>query len=133
MASRMRSWISRSSSSAAPPPTTPRTARSPGGPGRAALGSATIPPGDHDTEREVQPAEPHRHQRVAPTRRREQRHGAKRHEAQAHERHDAHGMRAAGDDPRPVEQKPGTGERWDLTDTDQRDGEKDTYQQRRDM
>ena len=36
---------------------------------------------------------------------------AERHEAEAHERHDAHREGAAGDDAGPVEQEPGAGQR----------------------
>src|SRR5688572_28461516 len=119
MARRIRSWISRSSPSAAPPPRargTPRVAGwsgAPRGSARVALGSATVLPGDHEAERQVQAAEPDRHQRIPPLLRREQSDSADDHEAEPHERYDTHRIRAAGDDAGPVEQEPGPGKRPD--------------------
>src|SRR5215210_1084217 len=79
IASRTRSWISRSSSGAeaSAPPATLLSASA--ALARAILASATVPPRDHRSEHHVQGAEPHRHEGVAPPRRGEERRGAQEH------------------------------------------------------
>src|SRR5215217_3103912 len=84
IASRTRSWISRSSSGAADsdPPATLRR-RSAALP-RAILASATVPPRDHRSEPHVQGAEAHGHEGVTPPRGGEERRDTQEHGAEPH-------------------------------------------------
>src|SRR6476646_9604177 len=59
---------------------------------------ATVPPGDRNSESDVEPAEAGSHKCVRPRGRREESDRADEHEAEAHYRDDANGKRAAGDD-----------------------------------
>src|SRR6185312_312523 len=103
------------------------------GSGRAACGSATVPPSDYQTEPDMEPAEAQRHQPVAPTSRSEQRECTERHEAKAHERNGTNRVGAAGHDAGAIEEEPGTRKRRHESSVDQHYGEQDADQEWRDV
>src|ERR1700682_3280868 len=63
---------------------------------------ATVPPGDRNSESDVEAPEGSRHDPVVPRRRSEYGEGAREHEADSHHRHDLHGKRPASHNGRPV-------------------------------
>src|SRR2546423_1738079 len=112
MPRRTRSWIRRSSSAVRRPARerSRASSRPAASVFRAAPGLATVPPSNDRAEHDVQPAEPRRHQPVAPGGRPDQRDGADGHEADAHNGDDADGERAPGHEPGAVEEQPGSRE-----------------------
>src|ERR1041385_480141 len=109
MASRTRSWMTRSSASGAvaSPSTALRVGPVSGRTARAcALRLATVPPCDDGPEDDLQSAEPDRQEEVPRDRRREERQGAEEHEADPHDRHRAHRERPGGDHPDAIEEEP---------------------------
>src|SRR5438034_4585522 len=109
MPRRARSWIRRSSSAARSPAGSALRLCSGVSALRATPDLATIPPRDDPAEHDVQPAEPGRHQPVAPRRGAEQRGRAGHHEAQPHHRHDPHRERPSRHESGAVQQQPGAG------------------------
>src|SRR5262245_4440366 len=128
IASRIRSWMSRSSSSASCRTTRPAA---PIGPGSEAWGSATVPPCDEQPEPDVEPAESEGHQRITPCSRGKKRECAQGHEAQPHERHGPNRVGTAGHDAGSVEQKPGAGERGEEPRANQHQREQNPNQRGR--
>src|ERR1700674_824961 len=63
---------------------------------------ATVPPGDRDSESDVQAAEGSRHDPVVPRRGSKYGQGAGEHEEDSHTRHNLHGKGAASHDGRPI-------------------------------
>src|SRR3979409_1960323 len=63
---------------------------------------ATVPPGDGDSETDVQTAKRSSHDPVVPRRRSKPREGAREHETDSHHRHDLDGKCAAGHDRRSI-------------------------------
>src|SRR5208337_2690770 len=80
---------------------------------RAGRGLATVPPGDEESENEVQAAEAAGQKPVAPGRGRENGETAEEHETKAHDGKDGDGESASGHDAGAVKQQPGCGQgRW---------------------
>src|SRR5205823_2506966 len=120
MPRRTRAWTSRSSSAARNPP---RSLLSPCSTASVCLAApclATVPPSNDHAEHDVQAAEPRGHEPASPRRRAEQRHGPDEHEADPHHGDDADRERAARDEPGPVQEQPGAGQRVPPSGTVQR-------------
>src|SRR5215212_3537024 len=99
MASRVRSWISRSKSGTCGGSTT--ASRS-----FLAVALATVPPCNDESEEQMQPAEAGAEERVADGERQEAGCDAEEHEGHAHDGDHADGERAAADERRAVEKQP---------------------------
>src|SRR5882724_6257803 len=84
---------------------------------------ASEAPGNPGTEDNLHCAETSGHQGIAPVGRREQGDSSEKHNAQTHQRHDAHGKRAAGDDGSAVEKQPSAGKGYKVAGEKERDGE----------
>src|SRR5256885_1288983 len=116
IASRTRSWISRSRAAAAgcalaltAPARSPSRRVS-----RAVLLLATVPPCDDQSKYDLQDAEAGGEQPRLPDRRCEQGQRSQEHETDTHHRHDAHREGAAGDDAGAITQHPDAGEEVQL-------------------
>src|SRR5208282_4857331 len=67
---------------------------------------SAVMPGNPNSETNLQDAEAHGHKGVAPGRRGKERRSAETHQAKTHDRNDAHGKGAAGDDSSSIEKEP---------------------------
>src|SRR6202158_3031232 len=92
---------------------------------------ATVPPSNGDSESDVQSAEGARHDPVVPRRRSKYGEGTSEHETDSHHRHDLHEKSAAGNDGRPIQQKPHARNHREEPGTKQHDGEESTDENRR--
>src|SRR5213078_987254 len=131
IASRTRSWISRSSSAGAGCGFV-FTARSASARvSRAVLLLATVPPCDHKTKHDVEAAKSSGHEPGPPAERREQRRGPEHHEAGAHERDHADRERAGRRYRGAVEQQPRSRHQREQLRPVQRDRQQRADQKRR--
>src|SRR5690242_17423292 len=76
---------------------------------RAIAGLATIPPCDHYSERDVEPAKAERQEHISPFGWRKQRKCAYEHETQPHNGHNPNGKSATCHDSGPIQEQPQTG------------------------
>ena len=92
---------------------------------------ATVPPGDQESEHQVQTAEPEPHPEAGERWWREERHRAQEDETGPHDRHHPHGKGSAGDEARTVKQQPGASQRTVQLVTHQHQREQATDRDRR--